>query len=111
MFPLYLFCLCRIEEVANCSLVSQTMLSVLRGSNYPRYVASFGNSPLENPFDWLPVRSNFNPGVRKIYVLKISTFIQFWHQFLAKKHNHDTWIFLNKKIKVHTPWWVLIPII
>ncbi|TNM99030.1 hypothetical protein fugu_013594 [Takifugu bimaculatus] len=55
-------CSLRMEEVANCSLVSQTMLSVLRGSNYPQYVASFGNSPLENPFDWLPVTSNFNPG-------------------------------------------------
>lgn len=63
-FPFYLFCFCRVKENANCSLVLQTILSVLRGSN-PQNVASFGNSPLEYPLDWLPIRSNFNPGVRK----------------------------------------------
>lgn len=55
-------CILRLEENANCSLVLQIMLSVLRGSNYPQYVASFGNSPLDAPLDWLPVRSNFQPG-------------------------------------------------
>uniref|UniRef100_H3C1R3 Tectonic family member 1 n=1 Tax=Tetraodon nigroviridis TaxID=99883 RepID=H3C1R3_TETNG len=54
-------CTLRITEGANCSLVMETMLNVLRGSN-PQYVASFGNSPLEYPLDWLPVRSDFNPG-------------------------------------------------
>lgn len=103
-FPLSLFCCCRMEEVANCSLVLQTMLSVLRGSNYPQYVASFGNSPLEYPLDWIPVRSNFNPGVRKtLCPQNIINFFQFWHQFLALKYNHDTWIFFKSK-RVHTPW-------
>uniref|UniRef100_A0A3B5KGS9 Uncharacterized protein n=1 Tax=Takifugu rubripes TaxID=31033 RepID=A0A3B5KGS9_TAKRU len=37
-------------------------VSVLRGSNYPQYVASSGNSPLDAPQDWLPIRSNFHPG-------------------------------------------------
>ncbi|TWW55877.1 Tectonic-1 Precursor [Takifugu flavidus] len=64
-------CSLRMEEVANCSLVSQTMLSVLRGSNYPQYVASFGNSPLENPFDWLPVMSNFNPGAQLVSIKEV----------------------------------------
>ncbi|TNM88974.1 hypothetical protein fugu_005228 [Takifugu bimaculatus] len=55
-------CTLRLEENVNCSLVSQTMLRVLRGSNYPQYVASSRNSPLDAPQDWLPIRSNFHPG-------------------------------------------------
>lgn len=55
-------CTLRIEEDANCSLVWQNILGVFRGSNYPQYVASFGNSPLDAILDWLPIRSNLNPG-------------------------------------------------
>ncbi|KAI3352163.1 hypothetical protein L3Q82_020977 [Scortum barcoo] len=50
-----------LEDAANCSLVFQVLLDVLRGPNYPQYVASFGNSPLDHPLDWVPIRSNFNP--------------------------------------------------
>lgn len=61
-----LACPCRLEDAANCSLVFQTLLDVLRGANYPQYVASFGNSPLDYPLDWVPVKSNFNPGVSTV---------------------------------------------
>lgn len=54
---------CRLEEAANCSLVSQVILDVLRGPNYPSYVAAFGNSPLDNPLDWVPVQRTYNPEV------------------------------------------------
>lgn len=53
-------CTLRIEEDANCSVVLQNILDVIRGSNYSQYVASFGNSPLDAGLDWLPIRSNLN---------------------------------------------------
>ncbi|XP_059202577.1 tectonic-1 [Centropristis striata] len=54
-------CTLRLQDAANCSLVSQVLLDVLRGPNYVQYVASFGNSPLDNPLDWVPITRNFNP--------------------------------------------------
>ncbi|KAK5613691.1 hypothetical protein CRENBAI_017631 [Crenichthys baileyi] len=54
-------CTLRLEDITNCSLVSQLILDVLRGPNSPQYVASFGNSPLENVLDWVPVKTNINP--------------------------------------------------
>uniref|UniRef100_A0A665VHM9 Tectonic family member 1 n=1 Tax=Echeneis naucrates TaxID=173247 RepID=A0A665VHM9_ECHNA len=55
-------CTLRQEDIANCSLASEVLLDILRGPDYPHYVASFGNSPLNNPLDWVQVKSNFNPG-------------------------------------------------
>ncbi|XP_073343079.1 tectonic-1-like [Pagrus major] len=55
-------CTLRLLDADNCSLVSHVLLDVLRGPNYTPYVASFGNSPLGYPLDWLPVKNNFNPG-------------------------------------------------
>ncbi|XP_054879276.1 tectonic-1-like [Poeciliopsis prolifica] len=52
-------CILRLEDVTNCSLVSQSLLNVLRGPSPPQYVASFGNTRLENVLDWVPV--NMNP--------------------------------------------------
>lgn len=57
---------CRLEEAANCSLVSQVLLGVLRGQNYPQYVANFGSSPPNNPVDWVPISNNSK--------LEVSTF-------------------------------------
>ncbi|KAM9356785.1 tectonic-1-like [Symphorus nematophorus] len=54
-------CTLRLEDAANCSLVNQVLLDVLRGPNSPQYVASFGNSPLDSPLDWLPIKRSFNP--------------------------------------------------
>ncbi|XP_024116186.1 tectonic-1 isoform X1 [Oryzias melastigma] len=54
-------CSLRLEDTTNCSLVSQQLLEVLRGPNYPQYVASFGNSPLNNQLDWISVQSGFSP--------------------------------------------------
>ncbi|XP_070769726.1 tectonic-1 [Enoplosus armatus] len=55
-------CTLRLEDAANCSLVCQVLLDTLRGPNYPQYVASFGNSPLDYPLDWVPIKTDFNPG-------------------------------------------------
>ncbi|KAG7241918.1 hypothetical protein INR49_024665 [Caranx melampygus] len=55
-------CTLRLEDTANCSLVSQLLVDILRGPDSPQHVASFGNSPLNNQLDWVQVKSNFNPG-------------------------------------------------
>ncbi|CAJ1057985.1 tectonic-1-like isoform X2 [Xyrichtys novacula] len=55
-------CTLSLEDAVNCSQIYQVLLDVLRGPNYPQYVASFGNSPLDSPLDWVPIKSNFNPG-------------------------------------------------
>ncbi|XP_056295551.1 tectonic-1 isoform X2 [Pseudoliparis swirei] len=54
-------CTLRLEDAVNCSLVLQVLLDVLRGPN-AMFVASFGNSPLDYPSDWVPIESTFNPG-------------------------------------------------
>ncbi|XP_043982988.1 tectonic-1-like [Gambusia affinis] len=51
-------CTLRLEDITNCSLVSQSLLNVLRGPSPPQYVASFGNSRLENVLDWVPISMN-----------------------------------------------------
>ncbi|KAM9850143.1 tectonic-1 [Aulostomus maculatus] len=53
-------CILRLEDAANCSLVSQVILDVLRGQNYPHFVSAFGNSPLDNPLDWVPIKNIYN---------------------------------------------------
>ncbi|XP_071398036.1 tectonic-1-like [Centroberyx affinis] len=55
-------CTFRLEDASNCSLVSQVLLDVLRGPNYPQFVAAFGSSPTHNPLDWVPIKNNSNPG-------------------------------------------------
>ncbi|KAM9795590.1 tectonic-1 [Neosynchiropus ocellatus] len=54
-------CTLRLVDIANCSMLSERILEVLRGPSYPQYVSSFGNSPLDNPLDWVPVRSSYIP--------------------------------------------------
>ncbi|KAM8849074.1 tectonic-1-like [Synchiropus picturatus] len=54
-------CTLRLEDIANCSMLSERILKVLRGPNYPQYISSFGNSPLDNPLDWVPIRSSYIP--------------------------------------------------
>ncbi|XP_061582427.1 tectonic-1-like [Cololabis saira] len=53
-------CTLRVEATANCSLLSQLLLDVLRGPNRPQYVASFGNSPLENGLEWVQIKRNLD---------------------------------------------------
>lgn len=51
-------CALRLEEAANCSLVSEVLLGVLRGQNTPQYVASFGIPQLQNLMSWVPIIRN-----------------------------------------------------
>nr|XP_046262426.1 tectonic-1 [Scatophagus argus] len=69
-------CTLRLEDAANCSLVFETLLDILRGPNYPQYVASFGNSPLSYPLDWVPIKSNFNPGEAQSCSIPVSLHLE-----------------------------------
>ncbi|KAJ8261012.1 hypothetical protein COCON_G00167350 [Conger conger] len=50
-------CTLRLVEAANCSLVSELILGVLRGPDFPKFVASFGNSPASAVLDWVPIKN------------------------------------------------------
>uniref|UniRef100_A0A1A7WJJ0 Tectonic family member 1 n=1 Tax=Iconisemion striatum TaxID=60296 RepID=A0A1A7WJJ0_9TELE len=54
-------CTLRLDDIANCSLVSQLLLDVLRGPNYPQDVSSFGNYSLDSPLDWLQIKTDIIP--------------------------------------------------
>ncbi|XP_029296843.1 tectonic-1 isoform X2 [Cottoperca gobio] len=69
-------CTLRLEDTANCSLVFQLLLDVLRGPNHAQYVASFGNSPLDSPIDWVPIKNNFNPGEAHICSIPLSLHLE-----------------------------------
>ncbi|KAF7227874.1 tectonic family member 1 [Nothobranchius furzeri] len=51
-------CTLRLDDIANCSLVSQLLLDVLRGPNYPQDVASFGNCSLDRSLDWVQIETD-----------------------------------------------------
>ncbi|XP_026186373.1 tectonic-1 isoform X2 [Mastacembelus armatus] len=69
-------CKLRLEDTSNCSLVSQMLLDILRGPNYPQYVASFGNSPLENALDWVQIKTNFIPGTAQSCSIPLSLHLE-----------------------------------
>ncbi|XP_074503945.1 tectonic-1 [Sebastes fasciatus] len=69
-------CTLRLEDAANCSLVFQVLLDVLRGPNRVQYVASFGNTPLDYPLDWVPIENNFNPGEAQSCIIPLSLHLE-----------------------------------
>ncbi|MCI4388495.1 hypothetical protein PGIGA_G00086680 [Pangasianodon gigas] len=54
-------CTFRLEDSANCSLLSEVILGKLKGQTFPDYVASFGNSLPQNPMDWVPIENQTTP--------------------------------------------------
>ncbi|XP_026874882.2 tectonic-1 isoform X2 [Electrophorus electricus] len=50
-------CTFRLDDGANCSLVSEALLRSVKGQSFPDYVASFGNSLPQNPMDWVPIEN------------------------------------------------------
>ncbi|XP_049324830.1 tectonic-1 isoform X2 [Astyanax mexicanus] len=50
-------CTFRLEDGANCSLVSEVILGTLKGQSFPEYVATFGNSLPQNLMDWVPIEN------------------------------------------------------
>uniref|UniRef100_A0AAY4EDX1 Tectonic-1 n=1 Tax=Denticeps clupeoides TaxID=299321 RepID=A0AAY4EDX1_9TELE len=43
--------------------LSEVLLGILKGQNFPEYVASFGNSLPQNPMDWVPIKNQTTPTV------------------------------------------------
>ncbi|XP_060764893.1 tectonic-1 [Neoarius graeffei] len=54
-------CTFRLEDSANCSLLSEVILARLKGQTFPDSVASFGNSLPQNPMDWVPIENQTTP--------------------------------------------------
>ncbi|NXI45760.1 TECT1 protein, partial [Galbula dea] len=48
-------CKLRIPSAMKCQPLSQTLLDLLKGQNFPEYVASFGNSQAQDVLDWVPI--------------------------------------------------------
>ncbi|XP_053310202.1 tectonic-1 [Spea bombifrons] len=48
-------CRLRYSLTAFCQLAADVVLKVLRGQQFPDYVASFGNSQPQNVLDWVPI--------------------------------------------------------
>ncbi|KAG8146025.1 hypothetical protein E2320_012448 [Naja naja] len=51
-------CKVRITESAECTLLAPEILRVLKGQNFPDYVASFGDSLPQNRLDWVEISYN-----------------------------------------------------
>ncbi|KPP58778.1 hypothetical protein Z043_123366 [Scleropages formosus] len=52
-----------MEDTINCAVVSEALLTILRGQDYPQYVARFGNSQPQVVMDWVPVQRQTIPPV------------------------------------------------
>ncbi|MGH0183515.1 UNVERIFIED_CONTAM: hypothetical protein FKN15_012404 [Acipenser sinensis] len=50
-------CRFRVPSTKNCTLLSETILAVLRGQGFPQFVASFGNSKPQNVLDWVQIKT------------------------------------------------------
>ncbi|KAM4708740.1 LOW QUALITY PROTEIN: tectonic-1 [Discoglossus pictus] len=48
-------CTLRYTSTTICQLAADTALNVLKGQQFPDYVASFGNSQPQNVLDWVPI--------------------------------------------------------
>ncbi|XP_069727233.1 tectonic-1 [Phaenicophaeus curvirostris] len=48
-------CTLRITAAVQCQPLTQTLLDLLKGQNFPEYVASFGNSQAQDVLDWVPI--------------------------------------------------------
>ncbi|XP_053938408.1 tectonic-1 isoform X1 [Cuculus canorus] len=48
-------CTLRITAAMQCQPLTRTLLDLLKGQNFPEYVASFGNSQAQDVLDWVPI--------------------------------------------------------
>ncbi|NXP48748.1 TECT1 protein, partial [Heliornis fulica] len=48
-------CKLRITAAMKCQPLTQTLLDLLKGQNFPEYVASFGNSQAQDVLEWVPI--------------------------------------------------------
>ncbi|KAG8456117.1 hypothetical protein GDO86_002061, partial [Hymenochirus boettgeri] len=46
---------CKLQYPVACQIAAVSILNVLKGQQFPEYVASFGNSQPQNFLDWVPI--------------------------------------------------------
>ncbi|XP_074868897.1 tectonic-1 isoform X2 [Carettochelys insculpta] len=46
---------CKLSASTDCQLIANLILNILKGQNFPEYVASFGNSQAQDVLDWVPI--------------------------------------------------------
>ncbi|NWS75445.1 TECT1 protein, partial [Crotophaga sulcirostris] len=59
-------CTLRITAAMKCQPLTQTLLDLLKGQNFPEYVASFGNSQAQDVLDWVPI-THLHTSEQRIY--------------------------------------------
>ncbi|KAM9371593.1 tectonic-1 [Phaethornis superciliosus] len=69
-------CKLRITAAMKCQPLSQTLLDLLKGQNFPEYVASFGNSQAQDVFDWVPVITHFHTSEQSSCQIPVSLEIE-----------------------------------
>ncbi|XP_048874665.1 tectonic-1 [Brienomyrus brachyistius] len=69
-------CTLRLEDAGNCSVVSEVLLKVLRGQEFPQYVASFGNSQPQMVTDWVPIKTQTTPTLMQGCTIPVSRDIE-----------------------------------
>lgn len=96
-------CTIRLEDTTNCSLISQVLLDVLRGPNYPQFVASFGNSPLNKPLDWVPIKREFNPQESQSCTIPLSLHLEIeWTKYGTLVNPQSQIVTVNEIIRTNT---------
>ncbi|CAL8403509.1 unnamed protein product [Arctogadus glacialis] len=65
-------CTLKLEEGANCTLVSDMLLEVLRGSAKMQYVAAFGTTTLDGSLDWVPLETVLMSGEAQSCIIPLS---------------------------------------
>ncbi|XP_028914637.1 tectonic-1 isoform X2 [Ornithorhynchus anatinus] len=48
-------CKLKLTRAAECQVLVQKMKTILKGQNFPEFVASFGNSQTQSVLDWVPI--------------------------------------------------------
>ncbi|XP_041652779.1 tectonic-1-like [Cheilinus undulatus] len=96
-------CTLRLADAVNCSQVHQVLLDVLRGPNYPQYVASFGNSALGSPLDWVPIKSNVNLGEAQSCSIPLSLHLEIqWTKYGSLVNPQAQIVSVNEIIQTNT---------
>ncbi|KAL2100008.1 hypothetical protein ACEWY4_004402 [Coilia grayii] len=50
-------CTLRLEDTSNCTVLTETLIGVLKGKTFPDHVASFGNTLPKYTLDWVPIKN------------------------------------------------------
>ncbi|XP_071618891.1 tectonic-1 isoform X2 [Heliangelus exortis] len=69
-------CKLRIPAAVKCQPLSQTLLDLLKGQNFPEYVAAFGNSQAQDVFEWVPVITHLHTAEQSSCQIPVSLEIE-----------------------------------